>query len=144
MVGRLVQEHNVGFAQKGPGEEDAAAGSPGKRFEMDLGVNLQAGQNLLGFQRVPMIIQCVGIRADDVKNPPGQVEWDLLGEPADAGSGGLDDFPQVRLGLPGENAEHGAFAGPIGTQQADAISSLNMELHIIQQGKTAITHTDIF
>ena len=144
MVGWFVQEHHIGFAQKRAGEEHAAAGSSGEGFEMNFRIHLQAGQDLLGFEGVTMIIQCVGIRADNVQHPAGQVERDLLGEPADPGAGGLDDFTRVRLGFSGENAEHGAFSCPIGAQQADAISALDMEFHIIQQRQTTITHTDIF
>ena len=82
--------------------------------------------------------------ADDVQNASVQVGGDLLGKSGYPGPGGADDLPGVRLGIAGKDPEHGAFAGSVDAEQADAVAPLDMEFHIVKQGVPAVTQTHVF
>ena len=144
MVGGLVEQHQVGLAHQRLGQQYATARPARQRFKVGLRIQLQARDHLVGVQRARAVHHLVLLRSHDVDDPALQVGGHLLGEPAHPEAGRRDDLPVVRFGFASQDAHHGALAGAVGAEQADAVSALDVELHLVQQGESTETQGNVF
>jgi hypothetical protein len=144
MVGRFIEEDDIGGAEEGMGEKDPATGTPGEGGELGFGVELKSGEDLPGFESLAGIIGILVSGADDIQCMAVEVAWDLLGEAGDTDFRCPDDLAGIRFGFAGQDAEHGAFPRAVDAKQADAVTPLDVQFHIIEQRFTPEAEADIF
>ncbi len=173
MVGRLVEQEDVGLLQKEPTQRDAAPLAAGENFDeaitfgasqgvhghLELGVDLPGidGVELLvdlplaleqfghvvfrHFLAEPLVDLLVFLEEvhrllhallDDLANGHGIVELRLLFEEADGVAGLQRNLTFVVLVDAGEDAEEGALAGAVETEDADLRTVEVREIDVLE------------
>ena len=160
MVGRLVQQQQVGLGEQGGGQRHAHAPAAGKavhRPRLGGGVEAEAGQDgggaggggvgADGAQPLMDFGQPVGRRGVGLGQqgqPLGvalQHDIDQRGlalgrfllDAAHAGAAGQADFAAIHRDVAGDGAQQGGFAGAVAADEADAPAGIDGQRRLVKQ-----------
>ena len=171
VVGRLVQEEQVGLGGEGAAEGDAAflasgqgsdEGVEGRGGEVrgggvDAGLEFPAvggldlveedGQlavgALAGFVASEPIDEVGGARLDVLADGEGALELEFLGQVADAEAAAPGDIAGIGVLVSGEDAEEAGFAAAVAADEADLFAGSDGEGDGLEQTLVAIGQGDV-
>ena len=136
MVGRFVQQQDVGVPGKGRGQgrpPDLAARQAFRRLGGRQAKGLQGG---LGFVRR-------GAGGDQVIKDGRAGDHRLLWDPGDAQAGNLGLLAVIDLHLAGQDSEQGGLARPVPADQAGAAAGFEGEVDPVEQHARPVCETDL-
>ena len=136
MIGRLVQQQDVGVPGEGRGQgrpPDLAARQAFGRLGGRQAKRLQGG---LGFVRR-------GSGGDQVVEDGRAGDHRLLGDPGDAQAGNLGFLAIVDLHLAGQDSEQGGLTRPVPANQAGAAAEFEGEVDPVEKHARSVCETDL-
>ncbi len=145
MVGRLIQQQNVGLIdeglRKGGAAQLAAAEMPHRRF----GIEAEWGDDHIGTV-VEFLAALIGGQAvhDEIAHGLCGLEIDLLREVADAGARQQEAFSRIGLEFLHDEAHQRGFASAIAADEADFIAFADMQVHARKQQARTHCQVNIF
>ena len=126
VVGRLVEQEDVGLVDEGPGQQDAPLHPRGEGLEPGEGVEPHPGEDRLdpvvgaGVRRGPR--RSSSPAATSSATVPPAARGDLLGEPGDPQALLADDLPLVGLELAPDQLQQRALPLAVAAEEAEPIA----------------------
>ena len=146
MVGRFVEQQQTGLGGEGAREEAAALEAAGEGVERPVLGQAEARDQVVDAEvLLPVLGEVIGAEAGghDVADVAREILGDLLGQPGDADPVRDRDRPRIGGGFPGGDAHEGRLAGAVAAQQADPLAFLDLEVEVVEHGRTAEADVDI-
>ena len=149
MIGRFIEQEEIGGRDQGPGQQHPPFHSGRERFKRPLAVEVHAGEDLLhGPVRFPVGFG-VGRRigghsgGDYFGDRADEILRHILLEKRHSGLRGEDHLPLIGHHRAGEDAHQGGFAGAVAAEQADPLAGLDMAIDTVKEGGTAVAEMNI-
>jgi len=146
MIGRLVEQQDIGLTSQGAGEQDAALQSTGKSGELVIQRKAHIGGEFLDADvGLPFLLVPVGAEAgvDDVENGALDVVRNFLLQAGDDRPGRADDLAVVGCFLAGDEAHEAGLTRAVATEQTDAFAGLDLEVDLVEERRGAVAEGDL-
>ena len=136
VVGRLVEQEDVGLGDEGPGQQHAPLHPRGEGLEPGVGVEPHPREDRLdpvvgaGVRRGP---SSSSPSATSSATVPPAARGDLLGQPGDPQALLADDLPLVGLDLAPDQPQQRALPLAVAAEQAEPLAPLDLQADPIQQ-----------
>jgi hypothetical protein len=136
VVGRLVEEEEVGLAHERGGEEDAAPRPGGERLERRVQVERQVARGPGRCGRRSPTARRPGARRSASRRKsrtgplsPSGTSW---GRASDPQAGLPDEVARVDRKRPLEHAQERGLAGAVAAEQAEALAGFDLEARAVE------------
>ena len=153
VVGRLVQEHDVGVAHQAARQEDAPLEPGGEALEIGRGVETHARDDRVHLQTpAPGVLIAAGWRAglgrgqaagQDVGHAARQSFGHFLDQVGHSQAPFADHSPRVGFQLAGDDLEQRGFAHAVAPDEAQPLAALDLQTDILQDERAAETDADV-
>ncbi len=148
MVGRLVEQEQVGLAGQRPGQERAPLQAPGKFLKAGVRREPHMGDEVLhphiAFPILLMMV-VVGPQAgiDQIVDRAGEPLGDLLRQPGIDRPVGPENIARVGLHLAGDDPHQGGLARAVAPEQAHALARIHLKVQVLQDRGTTEAEIDV-
>ncbi|CFL98495.1 Uncharacterised protein [Bordetella pertussis] len=143
VVGRFVQQQQVGFVDQGARQRDALAHAAGQAGDRRFGRQSQAFERG-PYARRPLPVFGMGMGvAHDVEHRAGFIQCGFLLDRGHAQARTAGDVAVVGLRAAIEQAQQRRFARAVAPDQADALAFLDGEIGVVQQGVVAVGQLNV-
>jgi len=140
VVGRLVEEEEVGVGDERPREEDASLHPGGERGDIGGAVEFHPPEDPCDLTVAPPrgVVGCRRRqpRRDDGGHAAGQVGRHVLGQEGDHRPRGTGDLSTVGGQLSGQQPHEGRLPGAVAAEEADPLSRLDDTVDRVEQRRT--------
>jgi len=148
VVGRLVEQQQVGLRGQGAGEQGAALQAAGEGGEFLRGRQADGVDQVLDPNvALPLLLMVVVIGpqagGDDVMHRAREVGRDFLGEPAVDRAGRPEDVARVGLHVAHDDLHEGGLARAVAPEQAHALARIDLEVDFFQDRGAAEVEADV-
>ena len=146
MVGRLVEQEDVGLVDEGLGQQDPPLHARGERLEPGVGVEPHPGED-----RLDPVVRAAEADWSSSSSPsatssatvPAVALGDVLGQPGDPQALLADDLALVGLELAPDEPQQRALPLAVAAQQAEPLAPLDLQIDPIEQPGTAEGQADV-
>ena len=145
VVGRLVQQEDIGLSHQGAGQQDASLQSSGKTLELFLRRQVHLLHQILHTDiGLPILLGAADAEAgmDHLENRPRDPIRHFLGKPREDDSVRLGDLAFLRFLLAGDDAHDAGLAGSVAPHQTDALARIDLKVDLIEQWSVGVAEGD--
>ena len=145
MVGRFVQQQDIGLTYQGTSQQDAAFESSGEALKQLIRWQPHLLHQILHADiGLPILLGAADAESgmDHFKNRPFDSIRHFLRQAGQHDAVRFGDFTFLRFLLTGDDAHDAGLARAIASHEADALARIDLKIDLIQQGAVGVAQGD--